>query len=1405
MNRPQLLAGIDAGSVTLKLVISSLNGDIRHFDYRRHRSDPVGCLIQMLEEALHSLGPCELRPTCSGSSGYLVAQTLDIAHLQEVHAASLALSSWAPRLNTAIELGGEDAKIIFFGPPLEQRMNGTCAGGTGAFIDQMAALLEMSPVELDRLAAQTENEHVIASRCGVFAKSDVQGLLARGIPIPEVARSVIKAVVLQTISGLGFGKKICGPLAFLGGPFHFLPTLKKVFCKTLELKAPDLVHIEHDLYTVAYGCILKSQSRPKSPSWPIQQIISQLKNSISVRIRDVQRTLTPLSGQKSGEEVCLPNCSWQEAIPPLSLGLDCGSTTSKICLCDSRGHIVFQAYRDNGASALKVIVAMLLDMYDRIPPSLSIACSGVTGYGEPLLKAALGIELGEVETLAHAEAARALCPDVDAILDIGGQDMKYIRFRNGRIEKIVLNEACSSGCGSFLQTFADSLGLSLKEFCRLGVIAPDPVDLGSRCTVFMNSKIKEAQRDGAKLGDLSAGLAYAVVRNALYKVLKLSSPSELGRRVVVQGGTFLNDAVVRALALESGASPIRPDHPELMGAYGMALLAAKKLQKEADQNPLISRSQLAHFTLQSERILCRGCTNHCQVTQFTFPGGRRYRSGNRCNAVKHDHGRESGRPNLYRYKMQRLFSYTPLPESRAVLGTIGLPRVLNIYEHYPFWFTFLSSLGYRVQLSPPSRRLCLHEGLEYLSSEAICFPAKIVYPHIMSLIKMGIRFVFFPCIPREETPDGSDFRFSCPIVGSFPEVIRSNVDPLLCQDLVMATPFLPLHRRKRLWTYLRAVFPDKRISNERLRKSVKAAYAELDRYRSDLKAEGEKALAWLQKDPRRKGIVLAGRPYHLDGEIHHGIPEMAEEMGVAVISEDALPEMDPSRLQRKLRVEDQWSTHHRLYNAAQYVAHHPQLQMVQLNSFGCGLDAVTTDQVEEILSSGNKQLTLLKIDENSQLGAARIRLRSLLGSPARITPPENNGTSRQRPSPLDREHSLLMPQMSPIHFRYLEKAFNASGYPVEVLPSPGPETVDLGLRHANHDICYPAIIVIGQMIEALQSGRWQPERVTLLMSQTGGGCRASNYVALLELALQRSGFAQIPIITLSGSRRLQGRSINTTLSLTKRIALSQSLGDLEQRLWNRFHHIEPQFCEETLNAHRPDLLKLVESLDLNALGRASRHLCQSFLPLCAQPRRPRVGLVGEIFIKYNSLGNNHLLQTLSEEGLEIVQPDMMGFAEYCAYDHIANHDLLGDSSVAMWLARLFIHQSERIRRQALAGLPLLDPLQQSHHSITELAALAAPLLSTGNQCGEGWYLTAEMAAMLQNGIEHIICVQPFGCLANHISGRGMIKALKRAYPQARVLPLDFDPGSSQVNQYNRLDLFIGNLSAEGQMEEMTHP
>jgi predicted CoA-substrate-specific enzyme activase len=1400
MQAPQYFAGIDAGSVTLKLVICSSTGEILFHAYERHLCDPMRCLSRLLARSKTELGDFSLKTLISGSAGFLVAQTLALDHLQEVFAAGLALRYWAPEVRTVIELGGEDAKIIFFGPPVEQRMNGTCAGGTGAFIDQMASLLKISPMELDNLAGGTRTHHPIASRCGVFAKSDVQGLLSRGIPLPEAARSVMQAVVLQTISGLGFGKRIQGPLAYLGGPFHHLPVLKACFTDHLKLDQSDLIPIQHDLYAVAYGCMLSARSQAGQPFRPVASLISRIEQGLTDGVKTSQNAVLPPLGADNPKPAFitaapLPDVSWEKAQGPFFLGIDCGSTTTKLCLTDSRDRIVFHRYRENGPSALTVAVALLTEMWTECPPGIEIARSGATGYGEPLFKAALGIDSGEVETLAHTRAALSLHAGVDTILDIGGQDMKTIRLAGERIESIVLNEACSSGCGTFLQTFAGALDLSLSEFSRLGLEARHPADLGTRCTVFMNSKIKEAQRDGVGRDDLSAGLAYSVVRNALYKVLKLSSPEKLGRTVVVQGGTFRNEAVLMALARETGAHIIRPDQPELMGAYGMALLAREQHGQGPQKSRLISPQALKTFSVQTSHHTCLGCTNHCDVTRFTFPDGARFQSGHRCGHQDTEGAPPKTLPNLFRYKKKRLFDYTPLSLEEAPRGSIGLPRVLNIYEHYPFWFTLLTRLGFRVQLSPPSQALCPHEGWEYLSSEAICYPAKLVYAHILALVNMGVKRIFFPCLPREEGQDGRDFRYNCPIVTSFPQVIRANLDPLRSQGVRFDDPFLPIHHRRSLWKHLQPLFSDPGINSKNLRQAVAEAYRELDRYRSDLLTAGQEALHWLDEHPQTKGVVLAGRPYHLDEELNHGIPEMIEALGVAVISEDALPEQDFDPGQSPLRVIDQWTYHHRLYNAARVVTRRRNLDMVQLNSFGCGLDAVTSDQVEEILKSGSKALTLLKIDENSQLGAARIRLRSLFSAPARIIPPAPQGPLPGRKAPRP-PTTILMPQMSPIHFTYLEQAFLSSGHPVELLPEPNAKTVETGLRHANHDICYPAIILIGQLIEALRSGRYQPEAVTLLLSQTGGGCRASNYVALLERALTQAGFPEVPILTLAGSARTEGPAIRYTLKLIKRIILSQTFGDLEQRLRNRFFPYIGEAFDAILSHHRPGLLELIEHPSQKTAAAASRKLCREFIPYLSLPRRPRVGVVGEIFIKYNALGNNHLVASLEREGCEVVLPDIVGFAEYCAYDRIANQELLGESRLDAGVAGLFISLIEKYRRHGLSGLSLLCPDEPTHHPVSDLARLIKPFLSTGNQCGEGWYLTAEMASMMETGIDRIVCVQPFGCLANHISGRGMMKPLRQIYPRATILPLDYDPGSSAVNQYNRLKLFLGNWGHE---------
>ena len=1013
--------GLDVGSTTVK-VAALANDTVLFSKYERHRADIRNTIVSVVGEALalirEKISPdAVISAVVTGSGGLAVSQWLGIPFVQEVTSATLAAKKLIPQTDVIIELGGEDAKITYFdGSNIEQRMNGTCAGGTGAFIDQMAALLETDAGGLNELAKRYTTLYPIAARCGVFAKTDIQPLINEGAAREDIAASIFQAVVNQTISGLACGKPIRGNVAFLGGPLHFLTELRKRFVETLKLTPEQTIVPENAQLFVAMGAAfteLKSREDEDESEVAarynflcVEDFNTALQKIKTAELNEIQRlpplfeseaALAEFRNRHSREKARVADIA--KASGTVFLGLDAGSTTTKAVLIDAKGAILWRFYDVNAGNPVKLAVEMLRQLYEVLPQTAHIARTVSTGYGEKLFQAAVGADDGEVETIAHYKAAEFFLPGVEFLLDIGGQDMKCLTMENGAITGIQLNEACSSGCGSFLDNFARSLGMSVSDFSQKALLAEKPVDLGSRCTVFMNSRVKQAQKEGSSVGDISAGLSYSVIKNALFKVIKLRDADSIGKKIIVQGGTFNNDAVLRAFELVSGKEAVRPDVAGLMGAYGAALIALTQW-REAGSNPnavsgIATLSDLKNFHVDLKLARCGKCPNNCLLTINTFsnttlPTGTEFRTfvtGNRCERGLEMEGvhlatqkKQEPLPNLYDWKYHRLFDYTPLPKEQAVRGQIGIPRVLNMYENYPLWFTFFTELKFQVVLSARSNKAIYEMGLESIPSESVCYPGKIVHGAIEWLLKRGVKNIFYPCIPYESKEDKTaNNHYNCPIVTSYPEVIKNNIEVFRhSTDLRYMNPFLPIFDKKalkaRLFEVLGGMFS---ISKREIEHAVDVAWAEQERFRSDVKTAGINTLKELHKKNIR-GIVLAGRPYHIDPELNHGIPELLTGLGLAVFTEDSLAHL--GKVQRPLRVVDQWVYHNRLYRAAEFVSRTKNLELIQLTSFGCGLDAVTADQVSEILARHDKMYTLLKIDEGANLGAIRIRVRSLLAA-----------------------------------------------------------------------------------------------------------------------------------------------------------------------------------------------------------------------------------------------------------------------------------------------------------------------------------------------------------------------------------------------------------------------------------------
>ena len=1393
--------GIDIGSTTVKIAILNEQHDLLFSDYERHFADIQNTLARLLDKAYQALGEISVAPVITGSGGLTLASHLEVPFVQEVIAVSTSLQELAPKTDVAIELGGEDAKIIYFeGGNVEQRMNGICAGGTGSFIDQMASLLQTDAPGLNEYAKDYKALYPIAARCGVFAKTDIQPLINEGATKEDLSASIFQAVVNQTISGLACGKPIRGHVAFLGGPLHFLSELKTAFIRTLKLDEEHTIVPENSHLFAAIGSALNV--KPDAAGVSITGMRDRLSASIQMDF-EVDRMEPLFASKEDYEEFNRRQSQYNVQTGDLAsyqgncyLGIDAGSTTTKAALVGEDGSLLYSFYSNNNGNPLATSIRAIQEIYEQLPRGAKIAYSCSTGYGEALIKAALLLDEGEVETVSHYYAAAFFDPEVDCILDIGGQDMKCIKIKDQTVDSVQLNEACSSGCGSFIETFAKSLNYSVQDFAKAALFAEHPIDLGTRCTVFMNSKVKQAQKEGASVADISAGLAYSVIKNALYKVIKVSDASELGKHIVVQGGTFYNDAVLRSFEKIADCHAIRPDIAGIMGAFGAALIARERYDKTRTTTmlPIDKINTLEYKTTMAN---CKGCTNNCRLTINKFSGGRQYISGNRCERGIGKEKNKDQVPNLFDYKYKKLFSYQPLTEDKAKRGKVGIPRVLNMFENYPFWYTFFTELKYQVVLSPTSTRKIYELGIESIPSESECYPAKLAHGHVTWLLKQGVKYIFYPCIPyeRQEFPDAIN-HYNCPIVTSYAENIKNNVDELNDPSIRFHNPFFSLTSEETVTERLVQEFPE--ISADEVKAAAHKAWEEMDHCRKDIMRKGEETLKYLEETGRR-GIVLAGRPYHIDPEIHHGIPDLINSYGLAVLTEDSVSHLAP--LQRPLRVNDQWTYHTRLYAAANFVKEKDNLDLIQLNSFGCGLDAVTTDQVNEILSHSGKIYTCLKIDEVNNLGAARIRVRSLI---AAIRVKEQQHKKRRIvPSSIKRvpfteemrkNYTILCPQMSPIHFSILQAGFNSAGYNLEVLPNDNKEAVDVGLKYVNNDACYPSLMVVGQIMQALLSGKYDLNKVAIIMSQTGGGCRASNYIGFIRRALEKAGMSQIPVISINLSGLEENPGFKITPKLATRLAYGAVFGDILMKCIYRMRPYES--VKGSANAlHKKWEKRCISFLSgkhcsFAQFNRICRQMIREFdtLPITNE-KKPRVGIVGEILVKFLPAANNHLAELLEKEGAEPVCPDLIDFMCYCFYNLGFKSDYLGFKKSLAQKGKLGIAAIEFIRSAANKEFAKSRHFTPSA-KIEDLAKMAKPIVSLGNQTGEGWFLTGEMMELIHAGAPNIVCIQPFACLPNHIVGKGVIKAIRKDYPEANIVAVDYDPGASEVNQLNRIKLML---------------
>lgn len=1691
-----LRVGLDIGSTTVKAVVLDQSDSLAETlfsDYRRHHANvraTVAGLLVDIHKKLEELGRGDepIRLAITGSGGLALADNMHVPFIQEVIAETEAIDKEYPQADVIIELGGEDAKITYLKPTPEQRMNGSCAGGTGAFIDQMSTLLDTDAAGLNEMAKSYQNLYPIASRCGVFAKTDLQPLINDGAAKPDLAASIFTAVATQTIAGLASGRPIHGTVIFLGGPLFFMSELRAAFQRALEGKVDEFIVPTNAHLYVAFGAALQADTDTDDEGHHFE---ARTCADILKRLEELENlpsntpTMPPLFPTEADREAFNQRHhrehvhigTLEGAHGPHFLGIDAGSTTIKATLVNDDREIVWSSYANNEGSPLTAAINIVKKIQSELPEGAWIARSCATGYGEGLITTGLHLDEGVVETMAHYRGAEMVSPGVTAVIDIGGQDMKYLAITDGVIDSIAVNEACSSGCGSFLQTFAMSMGLTIQEFTQKALASTHPVDLGSRCTVFMNSSVKQAQKEGASIEDIAAGLCYSVVRNALYKVIKLRDSGELGDTVVVQGGTFLNDAVLRAFELLTEREVTRPNIAGLMGAFGAALTARMHYEDVADDthehvladggsveaeaaaevpadqagatatnaaataeghdnevivngvhhtaSSILTGDALDNLSMTTERDVCKLCQNHCKLTITTFADGSRYVTGNRCERGGDAKKKRSDRPNLYDYKYKRCFAYRRLTDKKATRGEIGIPRALNMYENYPFWFTLLTSLGFKVMISGRSSHELFETGIESIASENICYPAKLVHGHIKWLLNKGIKTIFYPCVSYEENlVPNTDNHYNCPVVANYPLVVGANMPELRDPDVRYMHPYFNLANHELMVDRIVEEFAWANVSREEAETAVKAAYAEDKVFKHDVQQEGLAALAYM-KEHSCRGIVLAGRPYHIDPEINHGIPETICALGMVVLSEDSICELQPGEklnlteflsegeadpraknaagfrhvgdrtvTKMPLRVTNQWAYHSRLYAAAHFVASYPGLELVQLNSFGCGLDAITTDQVAEILADKADVYTLLKIDEVSNLGAAKIRLRSLKaaveeresnkrreeratralaagaaagaiagvdkhdqallddkaiaaksaeveqrleaqrkaqakaeadlaaakaalaeaqaavdaaeakvkaeseqarsaagaaavgpkpmgfrktgskaptpgrqvlldttmaanpkltkamreasrkaaerdikaamdarnvlsGSDGTVSEPQaaKNAKAKQGKSGhnnatmsryahrqkflknMKRDYTIVAPQMSPIHLSLVEAVIRSGGYKFDVLKHASRSDVETGLKYVNNDACYPAIMVIGQLVDAILEGKYDPDHVALAITQTGGMCRATNYFGLIRKALIDAGYPQIPIIAISTQGLEDNPGFKATVPMLHRAVKALILGDLlmkclyrvrpyevEQGSANKLYEQWDVIVRETIEHHgysktaakTPWLKK-----GWLPYGTLAKEIVKSFdaLPLKDVSRKVRVGVVGEILVKYQPDANNHVVDVIESQDCEAVVPGIMEFMTTKPYITDWNeHNLgMGGNQFAYAVMRWGL---DRYFAPINAALDLSHGKFRRDEPMPELVKKAAEVTSIGVQAGEGWLLTAEILELIEQGCPNVICAQPFACLPNHVTGRGMFGKIRRLHPQANIVSIDYDPGASEANQLNRIKLMI---------------
>ena len=1438
MNPYKLRIGLDVGSTTAKIAVLDAEGRLMYSNYERHNAKVNILVEKYLNELIERFGDVPAIFTVTGSVGMATAEQLQCNFVQEVIAASEYSKKVHPEAKALIDIGGEDAKVVFFnGKNTDLRMNGNCAGGTGAFIDQMSLLMGIDNTEMSRLAMKAERIHPIAARCGVFSKTDIQNLMARNIPAEEIAASIFHAIAVQTVTSLSHGCSIEAPILLCGGPLTFLPALRKAFFDYLGMSEDDFLFAVDPISTStddtetataalangslvpAMGCAFRSGEHNQAPRL-LSQFLKLLTQPINVTFSSEQQPLFSSEEelhewQKEKMMSALPVKQFSEGRQQIVIGIDSGSTTTKIIAADAGGNVFFKYYAPNLGNPINAAKEGLMLLQKEAAAhgtALEVIGSCSTGYGEDLIKAAFNLNEGIIETMAHYRAANALMPGVSFILDIGGQDMKAIFVEDGVVVRMELNEACSSGCGTFISTFATSLGYKVEDFARIACTAKSPCDLGTRCTVFMNSKVKQMLREGATIADISAGLAYSVIRNCLFKVLKFKHNDELGGKVVVQGGTMRNDSVVRAFEVLTHQTVVRSDCPELMGAYGCALQAAVNLA----QSYTTIEEMLSTAVYETKHQQCKGCENKCFVSRYTFNGGNRFYSGNKCEKVFSNKGAECDKgENIYVYKNQLLFDRPMVKEPTPI--TFGIPRVLNMYENYPFWNALLNNCGFNVMLSHQSTFVSYEGALNCVMSDNICFPAKLVHSHIADLCSKGVDRILMPYVVYEHKEDPRTHNsYNCPIVSGYSEVVKSSQQPSVPIDTPVITFADDALLRKQLERYLSQFG----VSKDIIHTAISDAIAQQQKYMADIQRRAQS----IYENSKREGkitILLAGRPYHSDFLIQHKLSEMIASLGVNVISDDIVRGNESVDISGTYLVR-QWAYMNRIVKAAQWAADHDDtVHFVQMTSFGCGPDAFLLDEVRDILRRSGKPFTMLKIDDVNNIGSLNLRVRSLVESLryhglTELKIKNSKFTNNQQPTIKNQKHEfpvtrpyraadkaqrkLLIPYFTQYLSPVLPPILRLSGFDAEVLPLSDGESADLGLKYANNEVCYPATLIVGDIIKALKSGKYNRDRIAIVMSQTGGQCRATNYLGLIKRAMIAAGFKDVPVVAFGTMGAVfndqQGfdidwkKIIHTTVNAIfftdalSRMYHSAVVREKEKGIALRLREEYMQKAIDAINDNKPGMLvKLIRSA------------AKDYDDAVTDCQRKKVGIVGEIFLKFNPFAHQFIARWFIDHDIEVVPPILFPFflQEFVNYKTNQQLNLIPSNkktSILLRLAYSLISMERKRFNRAASEYRYFTKFSD----VFDDAARISDTVSLAGQFGEGWLLPADIAAYYEEGVKNVVSLQPFGCIANQIVSKGIEKKMHQRYTDLNLLSLDFDGGVSATNVTNRLMLFIESLA-----------